>query len=181
MLQIHLVFYQFDDGEDEVGIAQPTKYVVEDRQVFVFHAACQSVGKRCQHHAVDIGELCLDGACDAEGIVIGITGHTDDKVYVGGVQHLGGLFLGTHLGERRRITQPKLHILVVDFLLHATVVLEHEGIVGVGHDEHIEDATHHQIHERHVFQQKLTPFLWNVLIFHPICHLILMYLIQMQR
>ena len=69
---------------------------------------------------------------------------------MGGLQYLGRLLLGAHLREGGWIAQTQLHVLVVYLLLHAPVVLEHEGIVGVGHDEHVVDAAHHQIDKGHV-------------------------------
>ena len=35
VLDVHLVLNQFDDREDEVGIAQPAEHIVENRQVFM--------------------------------------------------------------------------------------------------------------------------------------------------
>ena len=35
VLDIHLVLYQFDDREDEVGIPQPAEHIVEDGHILV--------------------------------------------------------------------------------------------------------------------------------------------------
>ena len=72
VLQVHAVFYQLDDGEDEVGVAQPTEYVIENRQVFVFHALGNTMREGRKYHAMDIGKLVLDGARHGERIVVGI-------------------------------------------------------------------------------------------------------------
>ena len=98
-------------------------------------------------------------ACHGEGVVVGIAGHADHKVDIGGAEHMVGILDGAHLGEGGRIAQAELHILVEDFLVHSAVVLEHEGIVGVGHDKHIEDAVRHEIDKRHVLEVELGPFL----------------------
>ena len=37
MLQVHLILNQLDDGEDEVGVAQPAEDIIEDTQVFILH------------------------------------------------------------------------------------------------------------------------------------------------
>lgn len=86
--------------------------------------------------------------------------HTYHEVDVHCPQHLIGFLGGAHLRECGRITQSQLHILVVNFLLHTPVVLKHKGIVGVGYDENIVDAAHHQIDKRDIFQIKLAVFLW---------------------
>ena len=43
MLQVHAVLYQFDDGENQIGIAQPAEHVVEDTHILVLHAAGNTV------------------------------------------------------------------------------------------------------------------------------------------
>ena len=53
-----------------------------------------------------------------------------------------------------------MNILIKDFLIHSSVILEHEGIVWIGYDKDVEDASRHDIHERHVLQIELIPFLW---------------------
>ena len=165
VVQIHLVLYQFDDREYEVGIAQPAEYVVEDRQVFVLHALGDAMRERSEHYAVHVGKLVLDVAGHGEGVVVGVAGHTYHQIYVGGLQHLLGLLGGAHLSEGGRIAQSQQHIFIVDFLLDASVVFEHEGVVGVGDDEHIVDASHHQIDKAHVFEIELLP-LGRYLRFH---------------
>ena len=160
VLKIHLVFDELDDGENEVGIAQPTEHVVEDGEVFILHTAGDAVGKRREHHAVNVGEVGLNGAGHGERIVVGIAGHTDHQVHIGGFKHLGRLLGCRHLGERGRIAQAEFGVFVVYFFLHASVVFEHESVVGIGHDEHVVDAASHQVDERHVFQIKLVPLLW---------------------
>ena len=37
VLDIHPVFYQFDDREYEVGVSQPAEHIVEDRHILVFY------------------------------------------------------------------------------------------------------------------------------------------------
>ena len=38
MLQIHLILNQLDDGKNQVGISQPTEYIIEDAQILVLHS-----------------------------------------------------------------------------------------------------------------------------------------------
>ena len=116
--------------------------------VFVLHSFRDAVRERRQHHAVNLGKSRLDVTCHREGVVVGIARHTYYEVDVHGAKHLIGFFRCAYLCERRRIAQSQLHILVVYLLFHTSVVFKHEGIVGIGHDEHVVYATHHKIHER---------------------------------
>ena len=122
VLQVHLILYELDDGEDEVGVAQPAEYVIEDAEVFVLHTLGDAVGERGEYHAVDIRELALDIARHIEGIVVGIARHTDDEVDDGGAQYLGCLFGGRYLGEGWGVTESQLHILIIYLLLDASII-----------------------------------------------------------
>ena len=122
VLQVHLILNELDDGEDEVGVAQPAEYVIEDAEVFVLHSLGDAVGERGEYHAVDIRELALDITRHIEGIVVGIARHTDDEVDDGGAQHLGCLFGGGHLGKGWGVTESQLHILIIYLLLDASII-----------------------------------------------------------
>ena len=92
-----------------------------------------------------------------KGIIVGIAGHTHHQVYTGGGQHLSGFFGGAYLCESRRIAQTQVGIFVENLFVNSSVVFQHEGIVGVGHYQDIENTVGHQIDERHVFQVKFFP------------------------
>ena len=94
---------------------------------------------------------------DGERIVVGITRHTDHQVDVGSLQHGIGLLRGRYLRERWRIAHTEFHILIEDLLIDTSVVLQHEGVVGISHDEDIEDTPRHQIDERHILQIEFIP------------------------
>ena len=162
MLDVHLVFYQLDDRQDEVRIAQPTEHVVENRHVLVLNALGDAMRERGQHDARHVGGHHLHIARHGEGIVVGIARHANHQVYVGGLQHVVSFLRRRHLGERGRVTQTQLHILVEDFLVYASVVLQHEGIVGVSHYQYIEDALRHQVDKRDVFQEKVVELLRDI-------------------
>ena len=157
MFQIHLVLHELDDGEDEIGIAQPAEDIVEDGEILVLHAPGDTMRERGKHDTVQVGETLLDGAGHGKGIVVGIARHTEHQVDIGGLQYLLGLLDGAHLREGWRIAETQLHVLVVDLLLDAPVVFEHESIVRIGHDQHIVDAAHHQVDKTHIFQIKVIP------------------------
>ena len=84
VVDVHLVFYQLDDRENEVGVAQPAEHVVEDGQVFVLHPSGNAVREGGEHHAGNIGKVGLYHTCHVKGIIVGIAGHTHHQVYTGG-------------------------------------------------------------------------------------------------
>ena len=159
VLDIHLVLYELDYRQEEVGVAKPTKHVIEDAEVLALHAPRDAMREGREHHAVDLRKLRLDGPRHGEGIAVGVAGHAYHEVYARGGEHALCLLDGRHLGERGRIAQAKGHILVVDLLLHAAIVLEHEGVVGIGHDEYIIYTAGHDVEEGHVLQYELGPLL----------------------
>ena len=162
MLDVHLVLDELYDGKDEVGIAKPAEDIVEHRQVLVLHTARNTMREWCEDYAMDVRKTALDGTGNGECVVVGIARHTEHKVHIGCRKHLLGFLDSGDLREGWRIAEAKLHILVIYLLLHPTVVLQHEGVVGVGNYKHVVHAAHHQIDERHVFQVELIPLLWYI-------------------
>ena len=119
--------------------------------------------ERCQHHAGDMRRGLLHVACHGEGVIVGITRHTDDQVDVRRAQHLVGLIGRRYLRECRRVTHTQFYVLIENLFIDAPVVLQHEGVVGVGYNEHVEDTFRHQIDKRHVLQEEIIKLLRNVL------------------
>ena len=110
----------------------------------------------------------LDLTGHREGIIVGITRHTDHQIDIRRVQHLIGLLSSRHLGEGRWIAHTQFHILVEDLLVYSSVVLQHEGVVGISHDEDIEDTSRHKVDERHILQVEFVPRLWYLACFFHI-------------
>ena len=160
MVDIHLVFNQFDDRQDEVGIAQPAEHIVEDGKVFVLHSLGDAMRERCEHHARNVGCLSLNSPRHTEGIIIGCTRHTDNQVESHVFHCHIGLLNGTHLSKRRRVAHTQFGVFLEYLLVNTPIVLKHEGIVRIGDNQHIEDAACHQVDERDIFQIKLIPFVW---------------------
>ena len=151
VLQIHLILNQLDDREDEVRITQPTEDIVEDAHILVLHPSGDTVREGREHHDGYLGEVGLDIPGHVKGIIIRVAGHTHHQIDAFLAEHLGSLLGGGYLRERRRIAQSEFGIFIEDLLIHTSVVLQHKGIVGVGHDKHLEDTVRHQIDERHIF------------------------------
>ena len=168
VLDVHLVLEQLDDRHDQVGVSQPTEHVVEHRHILVFYSFGDTMRERCEHHAWYIRMGCLNLSGNSKGIVIGITRHTYHEIHIGGLHHRTGLFRRRHLCERWRVAHSQFHILVEDLLVYSSVVLEHECIVGISHDEDIEDTPCHKIDERHVLQIEFIPRLWYFVSFFHI-------------
>ena len=162
VLDVHLILDKLYYRHYEVGVAEPAEHVVEYREVFVLHAARNAVREGRQHDAWYRGELGLDVARHREGVVVRRTGHADYEVYARGGKHVLGLLRGADLPERGRVAHAQLGVFVEDFLVYASVVFKHEGVVRVGHDKNIEDTVGHEVHERHVLQIEFTPLLWDV-------------------
>ena len=106
VFHVHLVFDKLDDGENEVGVAQPAEHIVEDAEVFVLHSARYAVRKWRKHHARHHGEPLFYGMRHGKCVVVGIAGHADNEVYANALHHLFGLFNGANLLECGRIAQP---------------------------------------------------------------------------
>ena len=151
VVNVHLVLNQLDDRHDEVSITQPTEHVVEHRHILILDALGDTMRERCQHHARDVGVFGLDLTGHGKGVVVSITRHTNHEIDVCGMEHLVSLLRRRYLGKGWRVTHTQFHIFIKDLLIHAPVVLQHKGIVRVGHDEHIEDAACHQVDKRHIF------------------------------
>ena len=159
VLDVHLIFKQFDDRHDQVGVAKPAEDIVEHRHILVLYALGDTVREGRKYHARNGRMCCLYLTCHSKRIVIRITRHTDHEVDICGLQHLIGLLCGRHLRKGGRVTHTELHILVEDFLIHTAIVLKHKCIVGVSHNEHIEDASRHQVDKRHILQIEFVPLL----------------------
>ena len=166
VLNVHLILNQLDDGQDKIGITQPAEHVVECRHVLVLDALRDTMRERCQYHAGNLRSHLLDVASYGKGVVIRITRHTYHQVDVRCLQHAAGLFGRRHLCKRGWVAHTQLHVFIEYLLVHASVVLQHEGIVGVGHYQHIENASRHQVDKRHIFQEEIIEFLRNRSVAH---------------
>ena len=85
-------------------------------------------------------------------------GHTDHEVDV----HVSHLFLGfgfgVHLDESWRKAQSQARVFREYLLVHSSVILEHERVVGVGQQQYVVHAPQHQIHKRGIFQCHVISF-----------------------
>ena len=159
VVDIEPVLDELDDGEDEVGVAQPAEHIVEDAQILVLHTARDAVAERGEHHAGDRCETGLDGTRHVESIIVCIALSIQMTRSMLTVLSIFFCLLDRRdLRKRGRIAQAKARVFIINFLLHASVILQHEGVIGVGDDEDVVDAAHHEIDERDVFHDEFAPF-----------------------
>ena len=107
--------------------------------------------KRRKYHAGHIRKAFFHCVCDSKSIIICIAGHTDNEVNIGGIQYFFCFFNGTYLLKSGWITQSQLHILAIYFLVNAPIIFEHKGVVRIGYNQYIVDATLHQIDKSNIF------------------------------
>ena len=158
MLQIHAVFHQLDDGDEQVGVAQPTEDGLEDAQIDVLHTRRDAVAEGREHDDGHGGMVALERRGDVEHVVVGRRGlgrHTDDEVDAARLHDAVGLVLRIGLKETRREAQAQLGILLEDFFVDTAVVFQHERVIRIGHNQHIADAPLHQVNELSVMKLEL--------------------------
>ena len=143
MFQIHLILYQFNDRKQQVGISQPTEHILKDAQVFVLHTLGNTVREGSQHHQWNIFIPFLNASGNIEHVAVIRSGHTDNKVerHVG--KPLPSLFFGGYLCKTGRITETQIHVFIKNLFVYTSVIFQHEGIVGIGYKQHIEDSFGH--------------------------------------
>ena len=155
VIEVHFVLEQLDDGEEQIGVAQPAEHIFEGRKIFVLDARTDAVTEGGKHDDGDVLVARFDVAGDVEGVAVVRSGHDDDEVKRILPQFAPSLVGGAHLGEARRIAQREGGIFVEEFFVDAPVVFEHESIVGVGDEQNIKDTPCHEIDERRIFQIEL--------------------------
>ena len=152
VVEIHFVFNQFDDGEQQIGVSQPAEDVFEVGEVFVLDARCDAVAEGGEYDKGNVLEAMFDAASDVEDVAVVSAWHHNDEVEGVAVEFSPGFGFCAYLREARRIAQGECGIFVEEFLIDAPVVFEHEGIVGIGNEEHIEDTPRHEIDKRGIFE-----------------------------
>ncbi len=115
--------------------------------------------ERREHDDGDGGMVALDAARNVEHIVVVGTRHADNQVGGKLVHLLFRLFLVGGADEARGIAQTEGGIFLKYLFLHAPVILQHEHVIRVGDDEHIENAAHHELDKWCVAQLHLFVYL----------------------
>ena len=160
VIEIHFVFNQFDDGEQQIGVSQPAEDVFEVGKVFVLDARCDAVAEGGEYDQGDVLEAMFDAACDVEGVAVVSAGHDDDEVEGVAVEFSPGFGFCAYLRETWGIAQGECGIFVEEFLVYTSIVFEHKGVVGIGNEQHIEYAPRHEIDKRGVFEIELCELLF---------------------
>ena len=76
--------------------------------------------------------LTFDGSCYVKPFVVSCARHTYNKVVWHGRQLRQCFLASGNLGETRRVAQGKRGVFIEDFLIDASVVLQHESVIRVG-------------------------------------------------
>ena len=152
MLQIHLILDQLDDGQEQIRISQPAKYIFKYTQIFMFHTRPDTMGKRSQNDQRNMRIFLLDLTSDIKRIAVVGSGHTDYQIKHCISQLSPGIFFRRNLRETRRITQAEVHIFNKDLFVYPTVILQHKCIVRIGNQQDIKDTFRHQIGELGIFE-----------------------------
>ena len=151
VLEVHLVLEQLDDGEQQFGVAQPAEDVFEEREVDVLHACRDAMAEGGEHDDGDVVVLELDGLGNLEDILLLCIGcarrHDDDEVDVVGFDTLFGLVERRSLDEAGWEAKSQAGIFCKNLFIDSAIVFEHEGIVGIGHNQHVADAALHEFGE----------------------------------
>ena len=115
-------------------------------------ARCDTVAEGGEYDKGDVLEAMFDATSDVEGITIIRAGHHNDEIEGVAVEFSPGFGFCAYLREARRIAQGECGIFIEELLVYTSIVFEHEGIVGIGNEEHIEDTPRHEIDKRGIFE-----------------------------
>ena len=147
VIQIHLILNQFDDGQQQFRITQPAEHIFEHTQIFILHTARDAMREGSEHHNGECRELSLDASSNIEHIIISRSWHTNDQIKLRPANQSCRILLRSSTEETRRITQTQLRILIKNLFIHTSIIFQHEGIIGIRNNQHIEHALLHQIHK----------------------------------
>jgi len=102
-------------------------------------------GKGREHHDRHVGIHSLNGFGSDESLADIHAGHGNDEVEILLFHGRQSLVYTGHTRDPRGRGEVQRHILVVELFVDAAILLHHEGIVGRGHQKHVENAPLHQI------------------------------------
>ena len=145
---VEAVFYQLDDGQDEVYVAEPREHEIHAAEVFVgqaaTHLACKGQQKHRRYAGVLKPQLCR---FLQRGAYLH-SRHHYNKVRPHIAHSLAGLTEIRYLDKAGGAAQVQVGIFFVNLLFHAPVFLQHKGVVGRGYEQHIVHAPLHKILKR---------------------------------
>ena len=152
---VHLVLDEFDDGKQQLGIAQPAEHIVDGAQILVGYPLGNLAGEWCQDDNRDVRVARLDFRRRGENIPVIHVRHTDNQLEITVLQLRQRLILGRHLREAGRIAQTERRIFVENLFVHTPIVFQHKGVVFRRDKQHIINALIHQIGKRGVFKHQI--------------------------
>ena len=155
VFQIHLVLYQLDDGNQQVGVSQPAEHILKGTEVFIGNTLGDAVAERGKYHHRNLFIQVFDVSCHVEAVVVSRARHADDEVERDGGQLCQRLLASGNLRETGRVAQGERSVFIEYLFVDAAVIFQHESIVRIGYQKDVEDASRHQVSELRVFEIEL--------------------------
>jgi len=155
MLQIHFIFYQLDDGHQQIRIAQPAEHIVERTQILIGNTRRNAMTERGKNHDRNMLVQALDMPPDVKTVIITRARHTDNEIERHVLKQRQCLFFCRNLRKARGITKGKRGIFIEDLFIDAPVILKHKCVVRISNQQNIEYTPRHQIGKLRIFEIKL--------------------------
>ena len=149
---VHQVFEQFDDGEQQIAVAQPTEHIVDGAQVFVAQQFGHLTRKRRQQHHRQFRKILFDRFGVLKRVDALVVRHQNDKVERPLMQQACGGILAVGQRKARRITQIQRVVFVENLFVDATVLLQRKRVVVAGNKQYVVDTFVHQMSKRGVLE-----------------------------
>ena len=80
VFEVHLIFHQFDNRNQQVGIAQPAEHVFKCAQVFVDNPLCNTMTERSQDNDRNMFVFLFNMPPDIKTVIVSRTRHTDHQI-----------------------------------------------------------------------------------------------------
>lgn len=145
VLQVHLVLYQLDDGNQQVGVSQPAEHILKGTEVFIGNTLGDAVAERGKYHHRNLFIQVFDVSCHVEAVVVSRARHADDEVERDGGQLCQRLLASGNLRETGRVAQGERSVFIEYLFVDAAVIFQHESIVRIGYQKDVENAPCHEV------------------------------------
>ena len=170
---IQPILEQLDDCQQQIHVTKPREYIVNFREVLAGKPPRHLLREGGQHYQWYIGMRVLDAPATLDRLSYLARRHHYHQIVMSRRHALHRLGCRRHTTYARWRTQVERHILHIQLLVDAPILLHHEGIIARRHKQHIEYAALHQLVKRCIFQiqstQKLLIHRLNCLVLHLKC------------
>jgi len=129
---VHSVFNQFDNSQEDIGITQPAKHIIDSAQIFVCQSLRNRRRKRSKNHNGNFGIFFFNIFCPFKRINAIATRHGNNQFKSTGAKQLIGFFFIRNKRKTWRITQIQSSIFIKNLLVNSSVFFQHKCIVFTG-------------------------------------------------